>query len=501
LFSGVNSLFGGGVRSVASVGVAGAVVAPATAGAGTPIGLPSGGTGIVSATGTVQPVTSTAGNVAYGAGGNVAIAGGGGPGLPGGGFFSGFFGPSVSVYDAAIAYQAAGFQGVAALQSGQAVVVGGEFISTTVGGYGAAELGAIGADAFAVAPSAAQGAGLVASQAFSFVGGVVGVGLSAYSAFQAGRSGDKYAALTGAASGAASGALAGSAIFPGIGTAIGAIAGAAIGAGAGAAGKSKSKGKSHAQREAKELKRVAQSVEGFESRVASATTLEDLYDALLEYTPASYGGEKGRLDPQTSDPAILLDRYRRGEISFAEMDRFINASDRGPGRAGFVFTFVHEGDRHAVARTDPWRGQHLSMRIANRDVFVEWGIGGDIETFVARIQAGVAEDQLAQINDAATVAVQRKVAELRQAEIGALLAFEDTFDAPGVPGTTVSRLTSFPQVRVDEVGARGRDLLFSTDQGALAGLTDDQIEALIRRIARVDRDRNLGAIDAEHLIF
>ena len=80
-----------------------------------------------------------------------------------------------------------------------------------------------------------------------------------------------------------------------------------------------------------------------------------------------------------------------------------------------------------------------------------------------------------------------------------MFAYQENFDLPGVSGTAVSRLTVLPSTRIRE--AAGQQILFSNDQFLLAQFSDDDIETLIRKMARVDRDRQLGAIDAEHLIF
>lgn len=466
--------------TVGAAAIAGSVVAPAGVGAGTlvPVGA---GVGRVTATGTVQPVASTAGSMAYGQGGDAAMAGGGGgfggvpltgvgsllpSGTGGGGFVSGFFGPSVSLYEAAIAYQAGGLSAVAAVQAGNAVVVGGEVVYTAGAAYGggAAAVGALegggAASAGATTASSAAGAGAAAASVIGGVFAAAALAYGAYTAYQAGAAGDKYAAASGALSGAVSGAVLGTIIYPGIGTAVGLVAGAAIGAGAGAAGKAEH-GESHAHREAKETRDVVNAVSGFQGAVLRSASFEEVYDALIAFSHANYGGNKASTAPE---------------------------------HAGFQFTFDWLDDRYLVGTRDPSPNRR---KLADKAIFRAWALAGDLMSFRARIQAGIAGVE--QINGPAEQAVRQKLDELRRQELAAIVAYQEGFDAPGVAGTAVTRLTVLPYSRRAE--AEGQQLLVSRDQFALAGLTDDELELLLRRLAKVDRDRNLGAIDAEHLIF
>jgi len=136
-------------------------------------------------------------------------------------------------------------------------------------------------------------------------------------------------------------------------------------------------------------------------------------------------------------------------------------------------------------------------RIADKATFRAWGIAGDPETFSARIQAGIASTD--SINGPAEQVVKDKVASLRDQELRGQIAYGEGFSTPGVAGTAVTRLTVLPSSRVGE--AEGQQILFSRDQLLLAGFDDDMMEQFIRRMAKVDFDRQLGAIDAEHLIF
>ncbi len=460
--------------TVGAVAIAGSAVAPAGVGAGTIVPTVTG-VGRVTATGTIQPVSSTAGSPAYGQGGDVvAGGGGGGVGLPltglgsltpttegGGGFLSGFFGPSVSLYDAAVAYQAGGLAGVAAVQSGQAVIVSGELVYTAgnAAAVGALEGGGAAAAGATGTSSSAAGAGAAAGAVFGSVLAAAALAYSAYSAYQAGAAGDRYAAASGAVTGAVAGAVLGS-IYPGIGTVVGAVAGAAIGGGAGAAGKSEH-GPSHAEREQRETRDVQNAVSGFQGAVAGAGSLDVLYDVLLDYSHASYGGGQPSVSPET---------------------------------AGFRFSFVLDDEPYVVGRRKP-RGVSYSM--ADVGVFRLWALSGDLATFRAQIQAGIAAVE--SINGPAQQVVVDKITSLREQELRGLIAYQESFNAPGVAGTAVSRLTVLPSSRASE--AEGKQILFSRDELLLAGFDDDMIEQFIRRIAKVDLDRNLGAINAPHLVF
>src|SRR4029453_11851641 len=90
---------------------------------------------------------------------------------------------------AAIAYSQAGVQGVAALQSGQAIVSGGQLITNVEGfafGTGSAVEGAAGSSA-AGAGALGQGAGALAGSVVSGGLAAVALGFGTYSALQSAR--------------------------------------------------------------------------------------------------------------------------------------------------------------------------------------------------------------------------------------------------------------------------------------------------------------------------
>ena len=74
----------------------------------------------------------------------------------------------------------------------------------------------------------------------------------------------------------------------------------------------------------------------------------------------------------------------------------------------------------------------------------------------------------------------------------------DDTAGPGAPAF-LERQTVYPLSRLGE--AAGQDILINQDVWRRAGLTDNEAEAILRRLVQVDRDRSLGFINIERYAF
>jgi hypothetical protein len=324
-------------------------------------------------------------------------------------------------------------------------------------GYSAADIA--GVAALAGPASITTTAGITLGEALGAVGAVVGFGLSLYGAYQSGS--PVSGAIQGGISGAAAGFVIGT-IFPGIGNIVGAVvglvAGAALGAGAGALGKPNPK--THAQREQQEAKNASNSVTGAPAEIANTATFEQLYAVILKYSHRSFGGGKESVSPET---------------------------------AGFAVSFVHPdtGSRMIVGKGRGFAGPNDLRRL---------GFEGDLSTIKARIQAGISETMISQIGAPVEQAIVTKIQRLAAIESKAYFAFRQRFAAPGVAAgggnsAVYERETFLPLSRAGE--AVGQNIEVNREILTAAGMTDNEIEAFLRELARVDADRMLGYINAD----
>jgi hypothetical protein len=393
------------------------------------------------------------------------------PAPPLGSFGSGIAGPigtllntsiaDIANYGFSTAYTAAalaqqgitiGAANVAAFQGLSAAEIAGLYSAAAAEGT-AAGVG-VGASGAAVG-AGTQAAGITVGAALGAVGAVVGFGLSLYGAYQSGS--PTYGAISGAISGAVAGAVIGS-IFPGVGTVVGAVVGlvvgAAAGAGAGAAGK---KGPSHKEREAKEANRAIGFARDMVKEIGTADSWGGLYQIIGLWSSPTYGGVKG------------------------------------------IAVIVETSLGTVALQPDP------SIRQLSVDEFRR-----SVDTVQAFIQAGVDRQLLADANEAIAQAIKEQGRRLKERDNlvqqfreNAFFAFDESFTRPGVraePGLgAYDRETFLPISRAKE--ATGKELL--VNQGVLRaaaaayGLTDNEFEGILRNLARVDADRNLGYINAE----
>lgn len=231
LFGGATGIQVGparGMMSALPVVVAGG----AAAGAG---GVPAwvtapGGQMILTGGGSLAPVVF-GGPATIGATGVTSSAGSMGfPLPPVGGVFSQASGQIAEFWNSPIFQQAAVAAFPVGVTTAELAAMG---IPASQMGFAAAELGAVGVPVGG-AGGAATGAGLTVGAALGAAAAGVGLALTVYSALQGPPTAENIAIS--AVSGAVSGAVIGS-VFPVIGTAVGAIVGALIGGGAAAAGK------------------------------------------------------------------------------------------------------------------------------------------------------------------------------------------------------------------------------------------------------------------------
>ncbi|MDO8475048.1 MAG: glycine zipper domain-containing protein [Candidatus Rokubacteria bacterium] len=360
-------------------------------------------------------------------------------------FGQGFFGPSVSAGNIATAFQLGGFNAVAAVQSGQAVIVAtaaGPALVTNAGDLAAAlgaGVGEAGASAAGVAGASGTLAGAGASAA-TIAGGVVAVAALAYSAYSAYQTADPYG---GALSGALSGAVLGSYISPGWGTLIGAVAGAAIGGGAGMLGKAEQESK---QRKQAEITRVSDAASAIIGQIRATASTEQLY-ALLA---ANGSGNSGGSSSVAIVTGVVID-----------------------GRQLLI------GTSAAV------------YAIATLEQFVQGTLAG---TFFSSIQQGIAQHFKDDANRAIEQAVTSKVQELAASEQGILFGYDEQFST-GLRGAAgrITRQTILPLSRLGE--AAGQDLFAIGN--TLDNLTDDQAQRILEKLVKVDRDRDLQILRVE----
>jgi hypothetical protein len=286
-----------------------------------------------------------------------------------------------------------------------------------------------------------QGAGALAGSVVSGGLAAVALGFGTYSALQSARTTTDVA--VNALSGAVSGAVLGGVIYGPVGAAVGAVAGAAIQGGAALIGKENNKPKG--------LRTGLKSFqEGEKGRVALRNAIQDAKSL-------------------TDIVAIFNKRW----APYGEVQVFIR-----PAPGGGIW----------------WSGDYDDPAT---HVFVEDDFN-DPEV-IANVHVWVGQSGATREDRPLTEYLKQRIIELLAEDARALIAYEEFFNEPGVVGTAVSRFTVLPSTRVSE--AAGQKLLFSRDQFDFAQYDEDQIEQLMRKMAKVSRDRSLGFVDAEHLIF
>lgn len=290
------------------------------------------------------------------------------------------------------------------------------------------------------------GTALTLSGALAGTAGALGLGFTIWNALQGAPTWQNIA--TSAVSGALSGALFGSAFGP-PGTLVGAIAGGALGAGAGFLGKGGAKKKpTTAQATTAAASAGAQALS---AAIEAAATIEELV-AVLNKSWSPYN-----------------------EVVIVSYDR----PAKWYGQAG---TADYPAGTQIIAH--PREGR----------LYTAVGILSD-SRYLDNLDVQVGPGGSAVHNEQLTQQAQTKGRQLLDQAATALFAYEE--ELPGAAtalGGHVTRRTYLPASRFQE--AQGQQLLVSPDALKLAGFDDNWIEAFLRRLRDVDRNRSLGILPA-----